>query len=128
MVKKKSDTASPAVDVETRRELLRAMLLQRRFEERCAEAYALGKIGGFCHLYIGQEACGTGAISVLRPDDYVITTSRDHGQALARAIAPRAIMAVLFGRIAGVVRGKCGAMHLFDRNSNFRGGHGIVGA
>ena len=127
MAKKKPDSA-PATDVDTRRELLRSMLLQRRFEERCAEAYALGKIGGFCHLYIGQEACGTGAISVLRPDDYIITTYRDHGQALARGMSPRAIMAELFGRIDGVVRGKGGSMHLFDRNTNFLGGHGIVGA
>ena len=126
MAKKKADN-SPATDVDTRRELLRSMLLQRRFEERCAEAYALGKIGGFCHLYIGQEACGTGAISVLRPDDYIITTYRDHGQALARGMTPRAIMAELFGRIDGVVRGKGGSMHLFDRNVNFLGGHGIVG-
>jgi pyruvate dehydrogenase E1 component alpha subunit len=114
-------------DKETRRELLRSMLLQRRFEERCAEAYALGKIGGFCHLYIGQEACGTGAISCLRDDDYVITTYRDHGQALARGISPRAVMAELFGRIDGCARGKGGSMHLFDRNVNFLGGHGIVG-
>src|SRR2546430_12225981 len=92
--------------LEQRRELLHSMLLQRRFEERCAEAYALGKIGGFCHLYIGQEACGTGAISVLRPDDYIITTYRDHGQAIARGISPRAIMAELFGSIDGVVQGK----------------------
>src|SRR5690349_5669208 len=127
MAKKKPDSPAFSDDVELRRELLRSMLLQRRFEERCAEAYALGKIGGFCHLYIGQEACGTGAISVLRPDDYVITTYRDHGQALARGIAPRAIMAELFGRVDGVVRGKGGSMHLFDRNVNFLGGHGIVG-
>ena len=110
------------------RELLRSMLLQRRFEERCAEAYALGKIGGFCHLYIGQEAVSTGVLSILRPDDYVITTYRDHGQALARGIAPRSVMAELFGRVDGVVRGKGGSMHLFDRNVNFLGGHGIVGA
>src|SRR5436853_4813342 len=107
------------------RELLRSMLLQRRFEERCAEAYALGKIGGFCHLYIGQEAVSTGTLSVLRPDDYVITTYRDHGQALARGISPRAVMAELFGRIDGCSRGKGGSMHLFDRNVNFLGGHGI---
>src|SRR5688572_4329320 len=126
MAKKKPDS-TPATDVDTRRDLLRSMLLQRRFEERCAEAYALGKIGGFCHLYIGQEACGTGAISVLRPDDYVITTYRDHGQALARGMSPRGIMAELFGRVDGVARGKGGSMHLFDRNTNFLGGHGIVG-
>jgi pyruvate dehydrogenase E1 component alpha subunit len=109
-------------------DLLKSMLLQRRFEERCAEAYALGKIGGFCHLYIGQEAVSTGAFAVLRPDDYVITTYRDHGQALARGITPRAVMAELFGRIDGCSRGKGGSMHLFDRSLNFMGGHGIVGA
>ena len=108
-------------------ELLRSMLLQRRFEERTAEAYALGKIGGFCHLYIGQEAVSTGSISILRPDDYIITTYRDHGQALARGMTPRAVMAELFGRIDGCSRGKGGSMHLFDRNLNFLGGHGIVG-
>ena len=118
--------ADPA-DVALRRDLLRSMLLQRRFEERCAEAYALGKIGGFCHLYIGQEACGTGAISVLREDDYVITTYRDHGQALARGMSPRSIMAELFGRADGCARGTGGSMHLFDANVNFLGGHGIVG-
>ena len=104
------------------------MLLQRRFEERCAEAYALGKIGGFCHLYIGQEATGTGAISVLRDDDYVITTYRDHAQAIARGITPRAVMAELFGKAAGCSHGKGGSMHLFSREHNFLGGHGIVGA
>ena len=108
-------------------ELLRSMLLQRRFEERCAEAYALGKIGGFCHLYIGQEAVSTGSISLLRPDDYIITTYRDHGQALARGMTPRAVMAELFGRQDGCARGKGGSMHMFDANLNFLGGHGIVG-
>jgi pyruvate dehydrogenase E1 component alpha subunit len=125
MAKKKPETQTN--DAQLHHELLRSMLLQRRFEERCAEAYALGKIGGFCHLYIGQEACGTGAISVLRPDDYVMTTYRDHGQALARGMTPRAVMAELFGRVDGCARGKGGSMHLFDRNVNFLGGHGIVG-
>ncbi|HEX5580327.1 MAG TPA: pyruvate dehydrogenase (acetyl-transferring) E1 component subunit alpha [Gemmatimonadaceae bacterium] len=114
-------------DAELRREWLYSMLLQRRFEERTAEAYALGKIGGFCHLYNGQEAVSTGTLSVLREDDYVITTYRDHGQALARGMSPRAIMAELFGRIDGCARGKGGSMHLFDRELNFLGGHGIVG-
>jgi pyruvate dehydrogenase E1 component alpha subunit len=114
-------------DAELHRSLLRSMLLQRRFEERCAEAYAIGKIGGFCHLYIGQEAVSTGSLSLLRPDDYVITTYRDHGQALARGISPRAVMAELFGRSDGCARGKGGSMHMFDRNLNFLGGHGIVG-
>ena len=108
-------------------DLLRSMLLQRRFEERTAEAYALGRIGGFCHLYIGQEAVSTGSLSVLRDDDYVMTTYRDHGQALARGMSPRAIMAELYGKIDGCSRGKGGSMHLFDRNVNFLGGHGIVG-
>lgn len=112
---------------ELRQTLLRSMLLQRRFEERCAEAYALGRIGGFCHLYIGQEAVGAGAISALRDDDFVITTYRDHGQALARGMTPRAVMAELFGRADGCARGKGGSMHLFDRSLNFLGGHGIVG-
>jgi pyruvate dehydrogenase E1 component alpha subunit len=104
------------------------MLLGRRFEERCAEAYALGKIGGFCHLYIGQEATGVGAMSALGDDDYVISTYRDHVQALARGIPPRAVMAELFGKSAGCSHGKGGSMHLFSSDRHFLGGHGIVGA
>ena len=128
--KRKGDSPNGTADdttPELRLELLRSMRLQRRFEERCAEAYALGRIGGFCHLYIGQEATGTGAISALRDDDYIITTYRDHGQALARGMSARAIMAELFGRQDGCARGKGGSMHLFDRSLNFLGGHGIVG-
>jgi pyruvate dehydrogenase E1 component alpha subunit len=109
------------------RELLHSMLLQRRFEERTAEMYAIGRIGGFCHLYIGQEAISTGVISLLRPDDYIITTYRDHGQALARGMTPRSVMAELFGRQDGCARGKGGSMHMFDRSLGFLGGHGIVG-
>ncbi|HYV99803.1 MAG TPA: pyruvate dehydrogenase (acetyl-transferring) E1 component subunit alpha [Gemmatimonadaceae bacterium] len=119
--------AAPRESDETGREYLRTMLLQRRFEERCAEAYALGKVGGFCHLYIGQEAVSTGIMSVLRDDDYVITTYRDHGQALARGVPARGVMAELFGRVDGCAHGKGGSMHIFDRNVNFLGGHGIVG-
>src|ERR1700704_5035088 len=108
--KKKPDsaakTAPPPNDPALNMERLRSMLLQRRFEERTAEAYALGKIGGFCHLYIGQEAVSTGTLSMLRPDDYVITTYRDHGQALARGMTPRSVMAELFGRQDGCARGK----------------------
>jgi pyruvate dehydrogenase E1 component alpha subunit len=123
-----SNNGLPADDqAGLRKELLKSMFLQRRFEERCAEAYALGKIGGFCHLYIGQEAISTGTMSLLRPDDYVITSYRDHGQALARGISPRAVMAELFGRQTGCSGGKGGSMHLFDRSLNFLGGHGIVG-
>jgi pyruvate dehydrogenase E1 component alpha subunit len=127
MAKKKPE-GSKGSDAELNRSLLHSMLLQRRFEERCAEAYALGKIGGFCHLYIGQEAVSTGSISLLRPDDYIITTYRDHGQALARGMTPRVVMAELFGRIDGCARGKGGSMHMFDKSLNFLGGHGIVGA
>ena len=119
--------AAPSNDAETRRTLLHSMLLQRRFEEKAAEAYALGKIGGFCHLYIGQEAVGTGVISLLRDDDYIITSYRDHGQALARGMTARSVMAELFGRSDGCSKGKGGSMHLFDREKNFLGGHGIVG-
>jgi pyruvate dehydrogenase E1 component alpha subunit len=122
--KKKSDNSG---DATLHRELLHSMILQRRFEEKVAEAYALGKIGGFCHLYIGQEAVGTGVMSELRHDDYVITTYRDHGQALARGMSARSVMAELFGRIDGCSRGKGGSMHLFDRSVGFLGGHGIVG-
>jgi pyruvate dehydrogenase E1 component alpha subunit len=129
MAKKKNESAgTPPSNGQLNLELLRSMLLQRRFEERTAESYALGKIGGFCHLYIGQEAVSTGTLSVLRPDDYVITTYRDHGQALARGISPRSVMAELFGRATGCSHGKGGSMHIFDRNTNFLGGHGIVGA
>lgn len=132
--KKKTDARSEARvtrlvgDAALDREMLHSMLLQRRFEEKTGEAYALGKIGGFCHLYIGQEAVSTGIIGQLRPDDYVIGTYRDHGQALVRGITPRAVMAELFGRIDGCSRGKGGSMHMFDRNTNFLGGHGIVGS
>ncbi|MEK6611351.1 MAG: pyruvate dehydrogenase (acetyl-transferring) E1 component subunit alpha [Gemmatimonadota bacterium] len=108
--------------------MLHSMLVQRRFEEKVGEAYALGKVGGFCHLYIGQEAVSTGIIGQLRPDDYVIGTYRDHGQALVRGVTPRAVMAELFGRIDGCSHGKGGSMHMFDRHTNFLGGHGIVGS
>ncbi|MBA3578522.1 MAG: pyruvate dehydrogenase (acetyl-transferring) E1 component subunit alpha [Gemmatimonadaceae bacterium] len=127
MAKKPARSPSRS-DAELNRALLRSMLLQRRFEERSAEAYALGKIGGFCHLYIGQEAISAGALSVLRPDDYVVTAYRDHGLALARGMTARAVMAELFGRRDGCAGGKGGSMHLFDSKLNFLGGHGIVGA
>jgi pyruvate dehydrogenase E1 component alpha subunit len=122
-----SQHGTDELTAEQRIALLRTMLLQRRFEERCGEAYALGKIGGFCHLYIGQEAVSTGVMSAIRPDDYVITAYRDHGQAIARGITPRAIMAELFGRSTGCSGGKGGSMHIFDAQLNFLGGHGIVG-
>jgi pyruvate dehydrogenase E1 component alpha subunit len=109
------------------RRMLREMLLIRRFEEKAAEAYALGKIGGFCHLYIGQEAVAVGTSAALREDDYVIGSYREHGQALARGIAPGPVMAELFGKATGCSGGKGGSMHLFDVDKRFMGGHAIVG-
>ena len=123
-------TAIPAsrVDAELARRLMSQMLLLRRFEEKAAEMYALGKIGGFLHLYIGQEAVGVGATSTLRPDDYAIASYREHGQCLAKGSDPRRVMAELFGRRDGLSKGKGGSMHLFDKSVNFLGGHAIVGA
>jgi pyruvate dehydrogenase E1 component alpha subunit len=105
----------------------RAMLLIRRFEERCAQLYVEGKIGGFLHLYIGQEAVAVGAMSLIRPDDYFITSYRDHGYALARGTDPRPLMAELCGKIGGISRGKGGSMHFYDVPSGNFGGDGIVG-
>jgi pyruvate dehydrogenase E1 component alpha subunit len=107
--------------------MLRMMLLGRRFEEKAAEAYALGKIGGFCHLYIGQEAVAVGAISALRDEDYVIAAYREHVQALAKGMTSREVMAELYGRIDGCSKGKGGSMHLYSAERNFLGGWGIVG-
>jgi pyruvate dehydrogenase E1 component alpha subunit len=103
------------------------MLLIRRIEEESARAYAEGKIGGFLHLYIGQEAVGVGACAALRPDDYVVTTYRDHGIALAKGMSPRALMAELFGKATGCSRGLGGSMHMFDKEHHMLGGYGIVG-
>jgi len=108
-------------------ELYRQMLLIRRFEEKSAEAYVAGKIGGFCHLYIGQEAVGVGAISAIRKDDYVLASYREHGLALAKGMSARSIMAELFGKATGCSKGKGGSMHMFDKEVGFLGGHAIVG-
>ncbi len=105
----------------------RAMLLIRRFEERCAQIYVEGRIGGFLHLYIGQEAVAVGAMSLLRPDDYFVTSYRDHGYALARGTDPRPLMAELCGKIGGISRGKGGSMHFYDVPTGNFGGDGIVG-
>src|SRR4029453_18686653 len=99
----------------------------RRVEEECARAYAEGKIGGFLHLYIGQEAVGVGALAALQPEDYVITTYRDHGIALAKGMSARAVMAELFGKVTGCSKGLGGSMHLFGAEQNMLGGSGIVG-
>jgi pyruvate dehydrogenase E1 component alpha subunit len=108
-------------------DLYRQMYLIRRFEELCAKVYAQGKIGGFLHLYIGQEPVGVGAIAALRPDDYIVSAYREHGHALARGITPRAVMAELYGKATGCARGRGGSMHLFDASKAFMGGHAIVG-
>ncbi|HEV2916021.1 MAG TPA: pyruvate dehydrogenase (acetyl-transferring) E1 component subunit alpha [Pyrinomonadaceae bacterium] len=116
-----------AIDRDTLLHLLYQMVLIRRFEEKSAEAYSLGKIGGFCHLYIGQEAVAVGALSALRPDDYVLTSYREHGHALAKGMSADEVMAELYGKAGGCSSGKGGSMHLFDAGLNFLGGHAIVG-
>ncbi len=105
-----------------------AMLLIRRFEERAGQLYGMGLIGGFCHLYIGQEAVVVGMQMALQPGDQVVTSYRDHGHMLATGMEPRGVMAELTGRATGYSRGKGGSMHMFSRDKNFFGGHGIVGA
>jgi pyruvate dehydrogenase E1 component alpha subunit len=107
--------------------LYRQMLLIRRFEEKAGQAFQQAKIKGFCHLYIGQEAVAVGTISVLNPDDAVITAYRDHGHALARGMTARECMAELFGKATGCAKGKGGSMHFFSAQNHFYGGHGIVG-
>ena len=107
--------------------LFRQMQLIRRLEEESARAYAQGKIGGFLHLYIGQEAAGVGSIAALKPTDYVVTTYRDHGIAIAKGMTSRAMMAELFGKKTGCSQGLGGSMHLFDAKNRMLGGHGIVG-
>jgi pyruvate dehydrogenase E1 component alpha subunit len=107
--------------------LYRQMLLIRRFEEKSAEMYALAKIAGFLHLYIGEEAIAVGVCAALRPDDYVISAYRDHGHCLARGSDPRKVMAELFGKATGLCKGKGGSMHLVDVERRFMGGYAIVG-
>jgi len=104
------------------------MLLIRRFEERAAQLYGMGLIGGFCHLYIGQEAVIVGLQGCVQPQDTVITGYRDHGHMLACGMDPKGVMAELTGRITGYSKGKGGSMHMFSREKNFFGGHGIVGS
>src|SRR5688500_10173204 len=108
-------------------DLYRQMFVIRRVEEEAARAYAQGKIGGFLHLYIGQEAVAVGSIATLKPEDYVVTTYRDHGIAIAKGMTARAVMAELFGKVTGCSKGLGGSMHLFDKEHNMLGGYGIVG-
>jgi pyruvate dehydrogenase E1 component alpha subunit len=107
--------------------LLREMLRIRRFEEKCAELYTLGKIQGFLHLYIGEEAVAVGAMQALTPEDNLVATYREHGHALVRGMAPGPVMAEMFGKANGCSRGRGGSMHLFDAGLRFYGGYAIVG-
>ncbi len=126
--KKKADPfEANGVSEELALDLLRDMLLYRRFEEKAEEAYAIGKIGGFCHLHIGQEAAAAGSIKPLREDDYVMSAYREHTQAIAKGVSPKSVMAELYGRADGASGGKGGSMHIFDADCRFMGGHGIVG-
>ncbi len=120
--------AAPADDPAVLVDFYRTMLLVRRFEEKVGQMYGMGLIGGFCHLYIGQEAVVVGMDAAIRTDDAVITSYRCHAHALVRGVPPAAIMAELTGRGAGVSKGKGGSMHMFDIERGFYGGHGIVGA
>jgi len=103
------------------------MLLQRRFEEKAGQLYGQQKISGFCHLYIGQEACSSGSVSALKEGDKWITAYRDHGQPLALGSDPKKVMAELMAKATGISKGKGGSMHMFDKEKGFFGGHGIVG-
>ena len=116
------------IAAETALKWLREMMLIREFELRCMQAYQDKKIGGFCHVYIGQEAVAVGSLAALESIDPVVTAYRDHGHALARGMDPKHCMAEMFGRIGGCAKGKGGSMHMFDRPHNLYGGHGIVGA
>lgn len=125
-VKERQKDRLARLDREQLIDLYRQMLLIRRFEEKSAEAYVAGKIGGFCHLYIGQEAVAVGAISAIKKDDYVFASYREHGHALAKGMSARSIMAELFGKATGCSKGKGGSMHMFDKDLGFLGGHAIV--
>jgi pyruvate dehydrogenase E1 component alpha subunit len=107
--------------------LYRQMVLIRRFEEKAAEVYTAGKIGGFLHLYIGEEAIAVGACAAMRPDDHLLTAYRDHGWAIARGLDPRRVMAEMYGKATGVVGGKGGSMHMASAEHHYWGGHAIVG-
>jgi pyruvate dehydrogenase E1 component alpha subunit len=117
----------PSSQLDHLADLYRQMFLIRRLEEEAARAYAQGKIGGFLHLYIGQEAVGVGSIATLKPEDYVVTTYRDHGIALAKGMSARSVMAELYGKATGCSKGLGGSMHMFDAEKKMLGGYGIVG-
>ena len=125
---KKSTSKANSFSKEQYMEWYESMLLMRRFEEKAGQLYGQQKIKGFCHLYIGQEACASGAISALKKDDSWITAYRDHAHPLGLGTDPGKVMAELYGKATGVSKGKGGSMHMFDKEVNFMGGHGIVGA
>ncbi|MDH3475558.1 MAG: pyruvate dehydrogenase (acetyl-transferring) E1 component subunit alpha [Rhodospirillales bacterium] len=124
----KAKTAAPAASPEELRQHYRDMLLIRRFEEKAGQMYGMGLIGGFCHLYIGQEAVVVGMQAAITPDDTLVTSYRDHGHMLACGMDSKGVMAELTGRRGGYSKGKGGSMHMFSREKGFFGGHGIVGA
>lgn len=118
---------APLPDHDRARQLLHTMVLIRRFEEKCVELYSASKIRGFMHLYIGEEAVATGVIEQLQPDDAIVATYREHGQALAKGMSAGSIMAEMYGKVEGCARGRGGSMHLFDAKTRFCGGNAIVG-
>src|SRR3954469_1515725 len=124
----KGAAAKPSSNRDELLKYYRDLLLLRRFEERAGQLYGMGLIGGFCHLYIGQEAIAVGVQAVKEQGDQVITGYRDHGHMLACGMDPREVMAELTGRIGGSSKGKGGSMHMFSTRAGFYGGHGIVGA
>ncbi|MEY3399283.1 MAG: hypothetical protein RL220_1877 [Bacteroidota bacterium] len=125
---KKSQAAAGRYTRDTYVKWYREMMLMRRFEEKCGQLYIQQKFGGFCHLYIGQEAVLSGMMEAIRPTDRVITAYRDHAHPLVMGTDPKAVMAELYGKATGTSKGKGGSMHMFDKERNLFGGHGIVGA
>lgn len=123
----KAKTSKAEYSKETYMFWFESMLLMRKFEEKAGQLYGMQKIRGFCHLYIGQEACASGAVSALKKGDKYITAYRDHAHPLALGTSPNAVMAELFAKETGVSKGKGGSMHIFDKEHGFFGGHGIVG-
>ena len=127
MAKAKTTTKAKTFSKETYLKWYKSMLFMRRFEEKAGQLYGQQKIRGFCHLYIGQEACLAGSVSALRKGDKYITAYRDHAHPLALGSDPKKVMAELFGKETGISKGKGGSMHMFDKENHFFGGHGIVG-
>lgn len=125
---KKKSTVTARFTKETYIKWLKEMLLMRKFEEKCGQLYIQQKFGGFCHLYIGQEAVLSGMMEALAPTDKVITAYRDHAHPLVMGSDPKKVMAELYGKSTGLSKGKGGSMHMFDKERNLFGGHGIVGA